>query len=345
MKKIISLLLVLIMCSSFCACGTKKDDTVSETVSAEVISGESTEESENFSEEVVEEEEVIEKNETITEDVTENITEDITYVLGNVIETDLFKITPSFTGYAYELANWPDENFMTPGGDFSGVTPYGGEEEKVAMYGEILVEYIGNEKSDVLLNIGMSADYDNGFIFSGAVNYCTSLDGDWTYSNQMIFEPLSSSTTRIVRYCIEVPEVVEQNTEKTLFVKIFVNDEEYTYDFRSADVLGSDYDPRGEFYQPIDDETKSQIVSYLKENGLAETGWYDRTVGVFTFTFGDTSVDAVLPINENYVYNFTGTYEVYSGAILIDWDYGEQMHLDYIFDGSTIEIIAFEHDR
>lgn len=338
MKKALSLLLILMLCLSVCACGNTKDENVSETVSEEVIE----KENEEIIEEVTEEE-----SEEVTEEAETEV-EEVIYVLGDIIETDLFKITPSFTGYAYELANWPDENFMTPAGKFSGQTPYGGDEEKTTIYGEILVEYVGNEKSDVTLNLNLSADYDDGFIFTGEdvdINYCVSLDGDWKYDNYMTFEPLSSSTTRIVRYCISVPEVVETTSEKPLLVTIFVNDEAYTYDFRSTEVLGSDYDPRAEFYQPVDDETKNQIVSYLKENGLAEVGWYDQTVGVFTFTFGDTSVDAVLPINGNYVYEFTGTYEVYSGSILIDWDYGEQMHLDYTFDGSTLEIITFEHDR
>ena len=74
-------------------------------------------------------------------------------------------------------------------------------------------------------------------------------------------------------------------------------------------------------------------------------GWYDTTVGVYTFTFGDSAVDAVLPINSNYQYEFHGTYEVYSGTILITWDYGQQMHLDYSFDGTALDITAFEHGR
>lgn len=322
MKKTLSLLLALLMCLSLCACGDGNDTPVTNAPADATQAPEP--------------------------EATEPPAEEIVHKLGDVIETDLFKITPSFTGYAYELANWPDENFMTPAGQFSGTSPYSANDGKTAMYGEVQIEYIGNEKSDVSLNMSISVDYDNGYLFQGAdvdMGNCVSIDGDWQYDGQMNFEPLSNYNTRILRYCVEVPEQVETNADKSLLVTFFVNGEPFVFDFRSADILGSDYDPRAEFYQPIDDETKAQIVSCLKANGLEEMGWYDKTVGVYTFTFGDTTVEAVLPINSSYQYEFKGTYEVFSGSILITWDYGQQMHLDYTFDGTVLDILAFEHDR
>lgn len=273
------------------------------------------------------------------------------YKPGDTIETDLFKITPSFTGYAYNLSNWPDENYMTPAGEYSGDSPYNAGEEKVELYGEIQVEYIGNEKEPVTLELGISADFDDGYEFECVhFGYCTSLDGDWKYDSHMLFEPLSSSTTRTMRYCIEVPEQVEKEVEKPLWVTFTVNGKKFAYDFRSVEVLGSDYDPRAEFYQEIDETTKNQIISHLKSNGLVEMGWYSgtygKTVGEYTFTFGDNTVNAMLPIvGTNYGYDFNGTYEIYSGTILLSWDHGEEMHLDYTFDGTTLDIIEFEHDR
>lgn len=331
MKKAISLLLALVVCLSLCACGDSNSNAT-DTPETQAPANE----------------EPADETQAPANEEPEPPAEDTIYKLGDAIETDLFKITPSFTGYAYELANWPDENFMTPAGQFSGTSPYSANEGKTAMYGEVQIEYIGNEKSDVSLNMSISVDYDNGYIFQGAdvdMGNCVSIDGDWQYDGQMTFEPLSNYNTRILRYCVEVPEQVETNADKSLLVTFFVNGEPFVFDFRSADILGSDYDPRAEFYQPIDEETKAQIVDYLKTNGLEEMGWYDTTVGVYTFTFGDTTVEAVLPINSSYQYDFKGTYEVYSGSILITWDYGQQMHLDYIFDGTTLDIVEFEHDR
>ena len=331
MKKAISLLLALVICLSLCACGNSNSNATNPPETQAPIN-----------------EEPADETQAPANEEPEPPAKDTIYKLGDVIETDLFKITPTFTGFAYELANWPDENFMTPAGKFSGTSAYSASEGKTAMYGEVQIEYIGNEKSDVSLNIDISVDYDNGYIFEGAdvdMGNCVSIDGNWKYDGRMTFEPLSNINTRILRYCVEVPEQVEINADKSLLATFFVNGEPFVFDFRSTDILGSDYDPRAEFYQPIDEETKAQIVDYLKANGLEEMGWYDTTVGVYTFTFGDTSVEAVLPINSSYQYDFKGTYEVYSGSILITWDYGQQMHLDYTFDGTTLDIVEFEHDR
>ena len=68
-------------------------------------------------------------------------------------------------------------------------------------------------------------------------------------------------------------------------------------------------------------------------------------MGVYTFTFGDTTVKATLPINSNYAYEFEGTYEVYAGTILLNWSHGDQMALDYTFDGTTLDVVEFVHGK
>lgn len=322
MKKALALLLALTLCLSLCACGGKPS-------------------AQNGAEPPVTAEAPAQTPET------EAPAEEKVHLLGDVIETDLFRITPSFTGYAKKLANWPDENYMTPAGSISGESPYSAGEGKTSIYGEMQIEYIGSEKSDVFLTINVSADYDNGYFFSGAdvhVGNCVSLDGDWNYDGNMVFEPLSSFNTRVLRYCIEVPEQVETNTDKPLIVTIYVNGEAFAYDFRSAQVLGSDFDPRGDLYQPLDEATRGQIVTYLKNNGLEQWAWYDTTFGLMTFTFGDDTVSAILPINNSYQYEFAGTYEVLSGTILVSWDYGDQIHLDYTFDGSVLNVTEFDYE-
>jgi hypothetical protein len=342
MKKLIAFLLALTLCVSLCACGGSTDEAEPEETTATEQEEPSTEETEEPEEAEPEEPSADEADETeipVEDEVT-------IYTPGDVIETDLFKITPSFTGYAYELDCYYDEDVMTPFGTMDDDGAFNAREGKVEIYGEIQIEYIGNEKSDVSLDMGISVDFDDGYIYECSnMVFCKSVDGDWSSNFPIKFEPLSSETTRILRYCIEVPEQVETDTDKSLLTTITVNGEPYVFDFRAAEVRGSDFDPRGEFYQPVDDETKTQIVEYLKANGLEQVGWYSKTVGVFTFTFGDTDVSAVLPINSSYQYEFSGTYEVYSGTILISWDYGDQMHLDYTFDGTTLNIVSFEHDR
>lgn len=321
MKKLLYFTLILSICITLCAC----DGTAEPFESTEIPT---------------------ESTCAVTIEATEPPQKETIYKLGDVIETDLFKITPCFTGYAYELANWPDENFMTPMGEFSGTSPYSASTGKIQMYGEVQIEYIGNEKSNVFLDVNVFANYDDRYIFETVhMGNCFTVDGSWGYTGQMVFEPLSNNNTRILRYCIEVPEQVETNIDKSLLVTFFVNGEPFIFDFRSTDALGSDFDPRAEFYQSVDDETKAKIVDYLKANDLTAWGWYDNTFGLYTFAFEDTAVEATLPINSDYQYEFTGTYEVFSGTILITWDYGQQMHMDYTFDGASLDILSFEHDR
>lgn len=107
MKKMIALFTVIMLCLSLCACGGGQAE---ETQTAETPD-----------------------NSEPTPEQSENISEETIYNLGDVIETDLFRITPSFTGYAHELANWPDENFMTPEGQFSGESAYSATNGKVAI--------------------------------------------------------------------------------------------------------------------------------------------------------------------------------------------------------------------
>lgn len=101
------------------------------------------------------------------------------------------------------------------------------------------------------------------------------------------------------------------------------------------------------FTKPVDDEAKQQIVAYLKANGLKEMGWYEQNVNYFEFTFDDENVYARMPLasNPDYGYDFNGTYEVFAKTILITWDYGTQMHLDYTFDGNSLTVTEFDYNR
>lgn len=316
MKRFESLMLALMMCLSLCACGG--NNTAQKTDEGESVKTSAEEEK-------------------------------TLYQLGDVIETELFRITPTFTGYAHFLSNVMDKTYLTFVGYTSDNNPYQAADGKVELFGEIFVEYIGSEKTDVSLEMGISVDFDDGYIYDagktlgGTIACCTSPDGDdWSSGCSMVFEPFGA-TKGSMRYCLEVPEQIETGTDKSLIATITVNGELYRFDFRSAEVCGSEYSTRSNYYQQLDEDTKEQIVACLKASNVEQIGWYGKTVGVFTFVFDDTTVNATLPINSSYQYEFEGTYEVFSGAILIDWSHGEQMHLDYAFDGETVEILDFEH--
>lgn len=214
MKKLAVLMLALAVCMSLCACGGSEEAVPAET--------------ENVTEAATE---------AATEEVTEAPTEPTKiYHFGEPIETEMFMITPSFDGFAEELGNWPDENFLTPDGKISGGNPFKADEEKVMMYFSAVVEYVGDSKQNETVAIGGSVDFDNGYIFpldSYDCGFTVDMDDvDWKYSNIMSFEPLSSKTTRYFRFCFEVPTQLETETDKPLVVKLGVNGAEYIYEIR-----------------------------------------------------------------------------------------------------------------
>lgn len=168
---------------------------------------------------------------------------------GQSISTKIFKFTPSFDGFAKELANWPDENFLTPTGQISGSNPYEAADGKVMMFFSGTVEYIGDSKQNETFSLYYIVDYDNGYTFNGNNDYNASafesedaryhtawgnsVDmNDWDYSNSMTFAPLSSITTRIIRFAIEVPEVLQSATDKPLNFIFTIDDNDYCFKVR-----------------------------------------------------------------------------------------------------------------
>lgn len=159
-----------------------------------------------------------------------------TLSFGDAVTTEYFEFTPTFEGFAEELGNWPDQNFMTPDGTISGNNPYKASDEKTLMWFSGIVNYLGGATTDVVFEYSFKVIYDNNYVFEGDsfdTGYTTDLEaGEWEYGNSMTFEPLSSKTTRHVRFNIEVPKLLETDTDKELTVVFSIGTNEYTYNVR-----------------------------------------------------------------------------------------------------------------
>lgn len=207
LKKIIVLFLVVTLCFSFAACGNNSNSDTS-----------------------------------TQNDETDKST---TYKFGDTITTadKMFEFTPVFEGYAEKLANWPDENYLTPDGKISGSNPYEAGEEKVIMYFSGKISYIGDAKENKHFRYDFTINYDNGYIFEfvegdafnrgkGYLSGCGVTTNDdfseWEYENTATFEPLSSNKTRNVRFCIEVPVQLKSNQDKIAFT-FDINGENYNF--------------------------------------------------------------------------------------------------------------------
>lgn len=149
-----------------------------------------------------------------------------TLSFGDTVTTEHFEFTPVFEGFANEVANWPDENYLTPDGEFYGDNPFKASEEKTLMWFSGTVNYIGGATSNEAFTFNYKIIYDNDYEFTWNRDGCQDAytddieSGEWERENGrfMEFEPLSSKTVRHIRFYIEVPKQIEENTDKGLSV-------------------------------------------------------------------------------------------------------------------------------
>ena len=162
------------------------------------------------------------------------------YAFGDSVTTEdgYFTFTPVFEGFAEELANWPDENYLTPEGQSVGSNPFQAEDEKIMMWFSGTVEYIGDSTTDETFSYGFQVIYDTDYVFDYDPYDCGySLEPDsseWETGdgNTMVFEPLSAKKTRYLRFCIEVPEQLASDSGADLSVVFTIEGTEYSYQIR-----------------------------------------------------------------------------------------------------------------
>lgn len=199
MKKVLSLILALVLCLSLFACGSSPSEKQPSSMDA-----------------------VPESSSTAptASDTTDVTPDEVVYTMGQTVSTEIFEFTPVFEGFADEVANWPDENFMTPDGKISGNNPFKADEDKVIMYFSADVKYIGNSKSNETFSYDFTIDYADGYIFEFNERYDCGVQNDdgWDYSNEITFEPLSSEKDGYVRFCIEVPSQLESDPNNILII-------------------------------------------------------------------------------------------------------------------------------
>ena len=137
------------------------------------------------------------------------------------------------------MGNWPDENYLTPDGKAVGSNPFKAEEEKTIMWFSADVEYIGDSTENETFSYAFTVVYDGDYEFASDPYDCSYTEdpagGEWEQSSNstaMTFEPLSSKTTRLARFCIEVPQQLETDAAAPLQVIFTLNGAEYVYQIR-----------------------------------------------------------------------------------------------------------------
>lgn len=110
-----------------------------------------------------------------------------------------------------------------PDSFYSHYTPDAGK-----VYIVLSVDVKNNGKADIECDelLGVKADYNNGYAYSGFA--VVDEGGDFTYANITSVSPLS---TQAMKYLIECPEEVETSTAP-LFLTITVDGVNYQYTIR-----------------------------------------------------------------------------------------------------------------
>lgn len=164
------------------------------------------------------------------------------YPIGSVLSTDVVEFSISRFEYAEKLKNAtfqtgkaPDPGYLLPTEEKQDNNPFEADEGKIMMSFSYTIKNISKEKITFPVNLGIIADYNNGYEFTADANL---IKGDYVIlSETTSLDPLSGVYE--ARGYIEVPLEVMENEEATLFIKVSLpNDSnssktiDYTYKVR-----------------------------------------------------------------------------------------------------------------
>lgn len=347
MKKGLCLILALVLCLSLCACSSSDNTSAtSDTSDTSSISETIDETSSEITDESIES--------APASTVEEPEESELLYNWGDSITTTsgMFIFTPMFDGIAPAVSNHPDENYLQPNGrniDDSS-NPYVADDGKVMMYYSAQVEYVGNSKSNEEFSFSAKLDYDNGYVFDAeGIRY--SSDGkDWNSGyDTTSFEPLSSDTTRTVRFCVEVPEIVETDFEKRTVTIISIEGEDYTFlvDTKAAAEEKAAREAAAEA-ERIENMTEVDAALAQEIKGKLQGTWSFSVYGyaankLYTTTHDLTfSGDTVSVQTKNTLLNTTmsntGTYYVAKSYIVLNLADGSQACMPYTYEDGALNM-------
>ena len=263
----------------------------------------------------------------------------------------MFVFTPTFDGFAAAVGNRMNEGYLRPDGE--GIdesnNPYSADEGKVMMYYSGMVEYIGDSKSNETFDFTFKVDYDNGYVFEGGSGKGYSSDKSSWSGYGPTFEPLSSDTSRYVRFCVEVPDTLEKDFEKQTVTIFTIEGEEFTYlvDTKAAADAKAEREAAEEAerqarMEPVDDALAAEIKEKIQGTftwsipGVAGDRLY-TTSHELTFD-GDTVYIQTKNSLLNTTLNNTGTYYISNAYFVLDFQDGSQALMPYTYENGEVSM-------
>lgn len=145
------------------------------------------------------------------------------YPVGSVVTTSVVEFSLSRFEYAEKLKNatfqtgkTPDPEYLLPTKENQYNNPFVADDGKIMISFSYTIKNISKEKLTFPVNLGIIADYNDGYEFTA---YANLIKGDYVILTDTTFlDPLSQTCEG--RGYIEVPKEVMDNESAPLFIKI-----------------------------------------------------------------------------------------------------------------------------
>lgn len=267
-----------------------------------------------------------------------------------------FVFTPVFEGFAASLSNVRGEHYLLPEGDGldDANNPYKAEEGKVMMYYSATVEYVGDSKENETFSYTFRVDYDDGYTFEHAVDSCYYGEDPTSWDLGPTFEPLGGDAVRHTRFCVEVPDILEQDTDKQTLTIFTIEGEDFPFltDTKAAAAAKADREAAeaaqwAEKIAPAD-ETRAAAV---KEKLQGSWEWSDShyvTVGNksvldttdYELVFqGDSFTGSLTMSLTGGSLPFSGTYTVGNDYLILNFSNSDKpMYFPYTYENGELSL-------
>ena len=171
----------------------------------------------------------------------------VTLKFGESVKTEMFEFKPEFKGFAKELENAMDENYLTTKVKYPNLpdNPFLAGSSETMIYFSGTVSLIGDTKEDQMFELeGCEINFDDGYkfdvrAFAYGLNKSEKEEEErmssmaaFKDSRNIPFKALSTEKTRTVRFATPVPKQLQTDTGKSLTITFKIEGVDYTYVIR-----------------------------------------------------------------------------------------------------------------
>lgn len=225
------------------------------------------------------------------------------------------------------------------------------------MYYSATVEYVGDSKENETFSYAFRVDYDDGYTFEHTVDSCYYGEDPTSWNLGPTFEPLGGDAVRHTRFCVEVPDILEQDTDKQTLTIFTIEGEDFPFltDTKAAAAAKADREAAeaaqwAEKIAPADEARAAAVKEKLqgswewsKPEYVSTQSGYQLRSNDYNLTFsGDnvttTIVAAILP---DVPLVLSGTYTVANDYIILNFpDSDQHVYFPYTYENGEFSLLS-----